>query len=163
MRYSYPWLLNAHSNPGDASWMRLNMCCGFSCQVKAFLNQRLIELRNEDTVLATPCANSCPLGSSAVFSWIIEPVVVDIYLAISLLTNRISRDLNSQLQKVFQVKSSLALYRISSISSDICIIVVKRCLDRLVSELEEKKHREAKLRESLKDHSIHSLQYGQNR
>ncbi|CAN6810227.1 unnamed protein product [Brassica oleracea] len=41
--------------------------------------------------------------------------------------------------------------------------LLKDIEDRLVSELEEKKHREAKLRESLKDHSIHSLQYGQNR
>lgn len=37
-------------------------------------------------------------------------------------------------------------------ASDICIFLLSyRFLDRLVSELEEKKHREVKLRESLKD------------
>ncbi|KAG2262928.1 hypothetical protein Bca52824_070007 [Brassica carinata] len=96
-------------------------------EVKAFLNQRLIELRNEDTLsLQHHVQAVAPLVLQQYSPEIIEPMVVDISMAISLLTNKKTRDL-------------------------IMILNSKRFLDRLVSELEEKKHREVKLRESLKD------------
>ncbi|XP_019098080.1 PREDICTED: CDK5RAP3-like protein [Camelina sativa] len=96
-------------------------------EVKAFLNQRLIELRNEDTLsLQHHVQAVAPMVLQQYSPEIIEPMVVDISMAISLLTNKKSRDL-------------------------IMILNSKRFLDRLVSELEEKKHREVKLRESLKD------------
>ncbi|BAB09818.1 CDK5 activator-binding protein-like [Arabidopsis thaliana] len=96
-------------------------------EVKAFLNQRLIELRNEDTLsLQHHVQAVSPMVLQQYSPETIEPMVVDISMAISLLTNKKSRDL-------------------------IMILNSKRFLDRLVSELEEKKHREVKLRESLKD------------
>ncbi|KAH0907784.1 hypothetical protein HID58_039611 [Brassica napus] len=96
-------------------------------QVKAFLNQRLIELRNEDTLsLQHHVQAVAPLVLQQYSPEIIEPMVVDISMAISLLTNKKTRDL-------------------------VMILNSKRFLDRLVSELEEKKHREVKLKESLKD------------
>ncbi|ESQ40612.1 hypothetical protein EUTSA_v10013160mg [Eutrema salsugineum] len=96
-------------------------------EVKAFLNQRLIELRNDDTLsLQHHVQAVAPLVLQQFSPETIEPMVVDISMAISLLTNKKSRDL-------------------------IMILNSRRFLDRLVSELEEKKHREVKLRESLKD------------
>ncbi|KAL1196887.1 CDK5RAP3-like protein [Cardamine amara subsp. amara] len=96
-------------------------------EVKAFLNQRLIELRNEDTLsLQHHVQAVAPMVLQQYSPETIEPMVVDISKAISLLTNKKSRDL-------------------------IMILNSKRFLDRLVLELEEKKHREVKLRESLKD------------
>ncbi|CAN8298495.1 unnamed protein product [Cochlearia groenlandica] len=96
-------------------------------EVKAFLNQRLIELRNEDTIsLQHHVQAVAPLVIQQYSTETIEPMVVDISMAISLLTNKKTRDL-------------------------IMILNSRRFLDRLVSELEEKKHREVKLRESLKD------------
>ncbi|KAE8725795.1 outer envelope pore protein 16-3 [Hibiscus syriacus] len=56
----------------------------------------------------------------------IQKMITDVSLAISLLTNRKTRDL-------------------------IMILNSKRFLDRLVSTLEEKKHHEVKLKEELKD------------
>uniref|UniRef100_A0A1J3K9Q0 CDK5RAP3-like protein n=1 Tax=Noccaea caerulescens TaxID=107243 RepID=A0A1J3K9Q0_NOCCA len=96
-------------------------------EVKAFLNQRLIELRNEDTLsLQHHVQAVAPMVLQQYSPETIEPMVVEISMAISLLTNKKSRDL-------------------------IMILNSKRFLERLVSELEEKKHREVKLRESLKD------------
>ncbi|XP_010452623.1 PREDICTED: CDK5RAP3-like protein [Camelina sativa] len=96
-------------------------------EVKAFLNQRLIELRNEDTLsLQHHVQAVAPMVLQQYSPETIDPMVVDISMAISMLTNKKSRDL-------------------------IMILNSKRFLDRLVSELEEKKHREVKLRESLKD------------
>ncbi|CAH8312466.1 unnamed protein product [Eruca vesicaria subsp. sativa] len=96
-------------------------------EVKAFLNQRLIELRNEDTLsLQHHVQAVAPLVLQQYSPEIIEPMVVDISMAISLLTNKKTRDL-------------------------VMILNSKRFLERLVSELEEKKHREVKLKESLKD------------
>ncbi|XP_010520055.1 PREDICTED: CDK5RAP3-like protein [Tarenaya hassleriana] len=96
-------------------------------EIKAFLNQRLVELRNEDTLsLQHHVQAVAPMVLQQYSPDAIEPILADISMAISLLTNRKTRDL-------------------------IMILNSKRFLDRLVSELEEKKNREVKLRESLKD------------
>lgn len=64
------------------------------CQVKAFLNQRLVELRNEDTLsLQHHVQAVAPMVLQQYSSETIEPMVVDISMAISLLTNKKSRDL----------------------------------------------------------------------
>lgn len=64
------------------------------CQVKAFLNQRLIELRNEDTLsLQHHVQAVAPMVLQQYSPETIEPMVVDISMAISLLTNKKSRDL----------------------------------------------------------------------
>jgi len=83
----------------------------------------------------------------------IEPMVVDISMAISLLTNKKSRDLIMILnsKRCVRIKNLCQGITVSTTASDICICLSNRFLDRLVSELEEKKHREVKLRESLKD------------
>ncbi|CAH8388740.1 unnamed protein product [Eruca vesicaria subsp. sativa] len=114
-------------NGSDLKWekakaMRL-MSLRFLGMSRRFLNQRLIELSNEDTLsLQHHVQAIAPLVLQQYSHEIIGPMVVDISLSISLLTNKKSRDL---------------------------IIILNS--KRLVSELEEKKHREVKLRESLKD------------
>ncbi|XP_027067264.1 CDK5RAP3 protein homolog isoform X1 [Coffea arabica] len=103
-------------------------------EVKAFLNQRLSELTNEETL-------SLQHQVQAVASFVlqqyssdsIQPMVSDVSLVISLLTNRKTRDL-------------------------IMILNSKRFLDRLVKTLEEKKHHEIKLKEGLKDLAIRRME-----
>ncbi|OMO63080.1 hypothetical protein CCACVL1_22495 [Corchorus capsularis] len=96
-------------------------------EMKAFLNQRLVELRNEDTLsLQNQVQAVAPLVLQQYTPDTIETMISDVSLAISLLTNRKTRDL-------------------------IMILNSKRFLDRLVSTLEEKKHHEVKLKEGLKD------------
>ncbi|KAF7804128.1 CDK5RAP3-like protein [Senna tora] len=84
-------------------------------EMKAFLSQRLAELGNGET-----------LSLQQYTPDVIETMQSDVSLAISLLTNRKTRDL-------------------------IMILNSKRFLDRLVNSLEEKKNHEVKLKEGLKD------------
>ncbi|XP_039026282.1 CDK5RAP3-like protein [Hibiscus syriacus] len=96
-------------------------------EMMAFLNQRLVELRNEDTLsLQNQVQAVAPLVLQQYTADAIEKMITDVSLAISLLTNRKTRDL-------------------------IMILNSKRFLDRLVSTLEEKKHHEVKLKDGLKD------------
>ncbi|KAL0404980.1 UNVERIFIED_CONTAM: CDK5RAP3-like protein [Sesamum radiatum] len=96
-------------------------------EVKAFLNQRLLELTNGETLsLQHQVQAVAPFVLQQYASDSIQAMLSDISLAISLLTNRKTRDL-------------------------IMILNSKRFLDRLVSTLEEKKHHEVKLNEGLKD------------
>ncbi|XP_071721706.1 CDK5RAP3 protein homolog [Rutidosis leptorrhynchoides] len=96
-------------------------------EIKAFLFQRLAELRNVDTLsLQNQVQSVAPLVLQQYASDAIEKMLSDISQAISLLTNRKTRDL-------------------------IMILNSKRFLDRLTSQLEEKKHHEVKLKEGLKD------------
>ncbi|XVF75866.1 hypothetical protein PTKIN_Ptkin13bG0221600 [Pterospermum kingtungense] len=96
-------------------------------EMKAFLNQRLVELRNEDTLsLQNQVQAVAPLVLQQYSPDAIEIMISDVSLAISLLTNRKTRDL-------------------------VMILNSKRFLDRLVCTLEEKKHHEVKLKEGLKD------------
>ncbi|KAK3435035.1 hypothetical protein EUGRSUZ_D02420 [Eucalyptus grandis] len=95
--------------------------------IKAFLHQRLAELRNQDTLsLQHQVQSVAPFVLQQFVVDAIETMVSDVSLAISLLTNTKTRDL-------------------------IMILNSKRFLDRLVSSLEEKKHHEVKLKEGLKD------------
>ncbi|XP_021893972.1 CDK5RAP3-like protein [Carica papaya] len=96
-------------------------------EIKAFLNQRLAELRNEETLsLQHQVQAVAPLVLQQHTPDIIETMLHDVSSAISLLTNKKTRDL-------------------------IMILNSKRFLDRLVNTLEEKRHHEVKLREGLKD------------
>lgn len=96
-------------------------------EIKAFLHQRLAELRNRETLsLQHQVQSVAPFVLQQFAADAIETMVSDVSLAISLLTNRKTRDL-------------------------IMILNSKRFLDRLVSSLEEKKHHEVKLKEGLKD------------
>ncbi|XP_060207912.1 CDK5RAP3-like protein [Lycium barbarum] len=103
-------------------------------EVKAFLNQRLIELRNEDTTsLQHQVQAVAPLVLQQYSSDIIQTMLSDVSSAISLLTNRKTRDM-------------------------IMILNSRRFLDRLVNTLEEKKCQEAKLKDGLKDLSIRRME-----
>uniref|UniRef100_A0A7N0T140 CDK5RAP3-like protein n=1 Tax=Kalanchoe fedtschenkoi TaxID=63787 RepID=A0A7N0T140_KALFE len=94
-------------------------------EIKAFLNQRLAELRNEETLsLQHQVQSVVPFVLQQ--SDAIQTMASAITYAISLLTNRKTRDL-------------------------IMILNSRRFLDRLVSTLEEKKHHETKLKDGLKD------------
>ncbi|KAJ7976856.1 CDK5RAP3-like protein [Quillaja saponaria] len=96
-------------------------------EIKAFLNQRLAELRSEETLsLQHQVQAVAPFVLQQYTPDAIETMVSDVSLAISLLTNRKTRDL-------------------------IMILNSKRFLDRLVNSLEEKRHLEVKLKEGLKD------------
>ncbi|CAL0321603.1 unnamed protein product [Lupinus luteus] len=96
-------------------------------EMKSFLNQRLAELRNDDTLsLQHQVQAVAPFVLQQYAPDAIATMQSDISLAISLLTNRKTRDL-------------------------IMILNSKRFLDRLVNSLEEKKHHEVKLKEGLKD------------
>lgn len=58
------------------------------------MNQRLVELRNEDTLsLQHHVQAVAPMVLQQYSPEIIEPMVVDISMAISLLTNKKTRDL----------------------------------------------------------------------
>ncbi|CAB4286831.1 unnamed protein product [Prunus armeniaca] len=95
-------------------------------EVKAFLNQRLVELKNEETLsLQHQVQAVAPFVLQQYAHDAIVAMLSDVSLAISLLTNRKTRDL-------------------------IMILNSKRFLDRLVSSLEEKKHHEVKLKDGLK-------------
>ncbi|KAM2565699.1 hypothetical protein COP2_009171 [Malus domestica] len=94
-------------------------------EVKAFLNQRLVELKNEDTLsLQHQVQAAAPFVLQQYAHDAIETMLSEVSLAISRLTNRKTRDL-------------------------IMILNSKTFLDRLVSSLEEKKHHEVKMKESL--------------
>ncbi|XP_030525693.1 CDK5RAP3-like protein [Rhodamnia argentea] len=96
-------------------------------EIKAFLYQRLAELRNQETLsLQHQVQSVAPFVLQQFAADAIETMVSDVSLAISLLTNRKTRDL-------------------------IMILNSKRFLDRLVSSLEEKRNHEVKLKEGLKD------------
>ncbi|XP_016470055.2 CDK5RAP3 protein homolog [Nicotiana tabacum] len=103
-------------------------------EVKAFLNQRLIELRNEETTsLQHQVQAVAPLVLQQYSSDIIQTMLSDVSSAISLLTNRKTRDM-------------------------IMILNSKRFLDRLLNTLEEKKRQEAKLKDGLKDLSTRRME-----
>ncbi|CAI9097401.1 OLC1v1033816C1 [Oldenlandia corymbosa var. corymbosa] len=103
-------------------------------EVKAFLNQRLSELTNEDTLsLQHQVQSVAPFVLQQYSSASIQAMLSDVTLAISLLTNRKTRDL-------------------------IMILNSRRFLDRLVKTLEEKKHHEMKLKEGLKDLAIRRME-----
>ncbi|KAK7278842.1 hypothetical protein RJT34_23880 [Clitoria ternatea] len=96
-------------------------------EMKSFLNQRLAELGNAETLsLQHQVQAVAPFVLQQYADDAIETMQSDISLAISLLTNRKTRDL-------------------------IMILNSKRFLDRLVNSLEDKKHHEVKLKEGLKD------------
>ncbi|EPS74254.1 hypothetical protein M569_00499, partial [Genlisea aurea] len=105
------------------------------CEVGAFLNQRLLEMTNEETLsLQHQVQSAAPsvlqhYGSSHS----IEGMLSDISRIISLLTNRKTRDL-------------------------ILILNSKRFLDRLVTTLEEKKYHEVKLAEGLQEVSAKRME-----
>ncbi|XP_034694291.1 LOW QUALITY PROTEIN: CDK5RAP3-like protein [Vitis riparia] len=103
-------------------------------EMKAFLNQRLVELRNEETLsLQHQVQAVAPFVLQQYTPDAIQAMLSDVSSAISLLTNRKMQDL-------------------------IMILNSKRFLDRLVSTLEEKKHHEAKLKEGLKDLAIRRME-----
>ncbi|KAK4792842.1 hypothetical protein SAY86_023277 [Trapa natans] len=96
-------------------------------EIKAFLHHRLSELMNEETLsLQHQVQAVAPFVLQQYPPDAIELMLNDVSLAISLLTDRKTRDL-------------------------IMILNSRRFLDRLVSTIEEKKHHEAKLKEGLKD------------
>ncbi|XP_041024244.1 CDK5RAP3-like protein isoform X2 [Juglans microcarpa x Juglans regia] len=96
-------------------------------EIKAFLNQRLAELKNEETLSFQHQVQAvAPFVLQQYSPDAIEAMLLDLSSAISLLTNRKTRDL-------------------------IMIVNSKRFLDRLVTTLEEKKHHEVKLKEGLID------------
>lgn len=96
-------------------------------EIKAFLYQRFVELRNEDSAsLQHQVQAVAPFVLQQYTPDAIQTMLSDVTLAISLLTNRKTRDL-------------------------VMILNSRRFLDRLVSTLEEKKHHEVKLKQGLKD------------
>ncbi|KAL1818117.1 hypothetical protein ACET3Z_020691 [Daucus carota] len=103
-------------------------------EIKAFLHQRLSELTNGDTLsLQHQVQAVAPFVLQQYNSEAIHTMLSDISSAISLLTNRKTRDL-------------------------IMILNSKRFLDRLVSTLEEKKNHEVKLKEALKDLEVRRIE-----
>ncbi|KAJ4979683.1 hypothetical protein NE237_010463 [Protea cynaroides] len=103
-------------------------------EIKAFLNQRVIELSNEETSsLQHQVQAVAPFVLQQYTSDVIKEMLSDISLAISMLTDRKTRDL-------------------------IMILNSKRFLDRLVKTLEDKKHHEVKWKESLKDLSARRME-----
>lgn len=103
-------------------------------EIKAFLNQRLVELTNEETLsLQHQVQAVAPFVVQQYSSDAIQKMLSDISSSISLLTNKKTRDL-------------------------IMILNSRRFLDRLVRTLEEKKHHEAKLKDGLKDLSAKRME-----
>ncbi|KAF5948213.1 hypothetical protein HYC85_014170 [Camellia sinensis] len=103
-------------------------------EIKAFLNQWLTELTNNETLsLQHQVQAVAPLVLQQYSSDTIQKMLSDVSLAISSLTNRKTRD-------------------------QIMILNSKRFLDRLVSTLEEKKHHQVKLKEGLKDLSAKRME-----
>jgi len=103
-------------------------------EIKAFLYQRLMELRSEDTMsLQNQVQAVAPFVLQQYTSDTLEAILANVSSAISLLTSRKTRDL-------------------------IMILNSNRFLDRLVKSLEEKKQHEVKLRESLNDLSVRRME-----
>ncbi|KAF3778722.1 CDK5RAP3-like protein [Nymphaea thermarum] len=103
-------------------------------EIKSFLTQRLMEMGNEETAsLQHQVQAVAPLVLQQYPSDAIQFMISDLSSAIFLLSNRKTRDL-------------------------IMILNSKRFLDRLASTLEEKKHHEAKLKESLKNLLVRRLE-----
>ncbi|CAN1307186.1 CDK5RAP3-like protein [Linum perenne] len=103
-------------------------------EVKSFLTQRVGELRNGETLsLQHQVQSVSPMVLQQYAPDAIDKMLSDISSAISLLTNRKTRDL-------------------------IMILNSKRFLDRLVSTLEEKKHHESKLKDGLKDLAVKRME-----
>ncbi|PON52249.1 CDK5RAP3-like protein [Parasponia andersonii] len=103
-------------------------------EVKSFLSQRLNELKSEETLsLQHQVQAVAPFVLQQYAPDAIETMLSDVSSAISLLTNKKTRDL-------------------------IMILNSKRFLDRLVTTLEEKKHHEVKLKEGLKDMSTKRME-----
>ncbi|KAD4888749.1 hypothetical protein E3N88_20822 [Mikania micrantha] len=103
-------------------------------EIKAFLNQRIVELTNTETLtLQNQVQAVAPFVLQQYTSESIQSMLSDISSVISLLTSRKTRDL-------------------------IMILNSKRFLERLVSTLEEKKHHEAKLKDGLKDLAIRRME-----
>ncbi|KAI3984315.1 hypothetical protein MKX01_011269 [Papaver californicum] len=96
-------------------------------EIKAFLNQRILELRSEETSsLQHQVQAVAPFVLQQYTADAVQTMLSDISSAIGILVGRKTRDL-------------------------IMILNSKRFLDRLVTTIEEKKHHEVKLKESLKD------------
>ncbi|RZC77424.1 hypothetical protein C5167_001637 [Papaver somniferum] len=96
-------------------------------EIKAFLNQRMLELRSEETSsLQHQVQAVAPFVLQQYTADAVQTMLSDTSSAIGILTGRKTRDL-------------------------IMILNSKRFLDRLVTTIEEKKHHEVKLKESLKD------------
>ncbi|XP_077210517.1 CDK5RAP3 protein homolog [Tasmannia lanceolata] len=103
-------------------------------EVKAFLNQRLVEMSSEETSsLQHQVQAVAPFVLQQYASDAIQTMLSEVSSAISMLTNKKTRDM-------------------------IMILNSRRFLDRLVSTLEEKKHHELKLKESLKDLSARRME-----
>ncbi|KAF9597874.1 hypothetical protein IFM89_021959 [Coptis chinensis] len=103
-------------------------------ELKAFLDQRVAELRNEETSsLQHQVQAVAPFLMQQYTSDVIQQMLTNTSLSISVITERKTRDL-------------------------IMILNSKRFLERLVATLEEKKHREVKLKESLKDLSAKRME-----
>ncbi|XP_072982120.1 CDK5RAP3 protein homolog isoform X1 [Typha latifolia] len=103
-------------------------------ELKSFLNQRLVEMRNEETsALQHQVQAVAPFVLQQYAPDAMQMMLSEVSLAVSLLTNKKTRDL-------------------------IMILNSKRFLDRLVLTLEEKKHHEMKLRESLNDLSMRRME-----
>ncbi|KAL8137664.1 hypothetical protein V2J09_003665 [Rumex salicifolius] len=103
-------------------------------EIKAFLNQRLTELSDQDTLsLQNQVQSVAPLVLQQYSSDAIRKMLSDVSVVISLLTNKKARDM-------------------------IMILNSKRFLDRLVSTVEEKKHHEVKLKDGLKDLSTKRME-----
>ncbi|KAK1314211.1 CDK5RAP3-like protein [Acorus calamus] len=103
-------------------------------ELKSFLNQRLLEMRSEGTSSLQHLVQAvAPFVLQQYASDAVQTMLSEVSLAISMLTNRKTRDL-------------------------IMILNSKRFLDRLVSTLEEKKFHEIKLGESLIDLSSRRME-----
>ncbi|KAK6941900.1 CDK5 regulatory subunit-associated protein 3 [Dillenia turbinata] len=103
-------------------------------EMKAFLHQRLMELKNEESLsLQHQVQAVAPFVLQQYNPDAIQSMLSEVSSAISWLTNRKTRDL-------------------------IMILNSKRFLDRLVNTLEEKKHHEVKLKEGLKDLSTKRME-----
>ncbi|KAL5707964.1 hypothetical protein ACHQM5_018809 [Ranunculus cassubicifolius] len=103
-------------------------------ELKAFLDQRLAELRNKETSsLQHQVQAVAPFLMQQYTSDLIQSMLFSISSSISMLTDRKTRDL-------------------------IMILNSKRFLDGLVASLDEKKQREVKLKESLKDLSAKRME-----
>ncbi|MCL7026371.1 hypothetical protein MKW94_000537 [Papaver nudicaule] len=96
-------------------------------EIKAFLNQRMLELRSEETSsLQHQVQAVAPFVLQQYTADAVQTMLSDTSSAIGILVGRKTRDL-------------------------IMILNSKRFLDRLVTTIEEKKHHEVKLKESLKE------------
>ncbi|XP_022928746.1 CDK5RAP3-like protein isoform X2 [Cucurbita moschata] len=103
-------------------------------EIKAFLSQRLNDLKNDETLsLQHQVQAVSPFVLQQYTPDAIEMMLSDVSMAISLLSSRKTQDL-------------------------IMILNSKRFLERLVSKLEEKKQREVKLKEGLKDLSAKRME-----